>query len=338
MLSHGAAAASAVGKNEDRWTALEDAAETRGWSGYAIFDGHGGASAAVGCADDTNGLLPKLAKVGSKIDQNALQDIFWEMDAALGPQIAANSKEGQRAARAIKGAAPPEEEVKNPQASVAGGAGSTRKNGGTTASVLIVGERDQSGTRPCVLSWVGDSTAICVDMTAAPKSDKLIIAETDSHLPSRSDEAERLKLMVDTYRKINSQLKDAGRNRARESNAEILNEDETVQPVNAGSNQAHEPKTDITRTMVSDALDVLANRSPPEQKKEFTELFLRACERETLINLSLPQGSKVTPPPLPTLHAARLQASDHARAPRVQDWPIAITHLPAADMDSNGPC
>ena len=100
-------------------------------------------------------LCPSILASARPVSTESVEEAFWSADAALREQ-------GQFA--------------------------------GTTATVLCVG-RTVGGGFSCLLSWVGDSTAIVIDMLA-PRATKSVVrsASTTDHNASNASESRRLRV------------------------------------------------------------------------------------------------------------------------------------------------
>ena len=100
-------------------------------------------------------LCPSILASARPVSTESVEEAFWSADAAL-------CEQGQFA--------------------------------GTTATVLCVG-RTVGGGFSCLLSWVGDSTAIVIDMLA-PRATKSVVrsASTTDHNASNASESRRLRV------------------------------------------------------------------------------------------------------------------------------------------------
>ena len=140
-------------------------------SGYAVFDGHGGFGCSKACAEPEVGMLARLLTGVSKLPTpTQIEDVFWRLDAEVGAELAAIGGHGRDQ----------------------GGA-----HAGTTACVLLVeqlGSGSSVGGMACTLAWVGDSTAIAVDMTAADAPP--LAWATSNHSACDAAEAARLGQLV----------------------------------------------------------------------------------------------------------------------------------------------
>lgn len=122
-----------------------------GTSLFAIYDGHGGKQAAEHCREK---LSPALIALAPDFEEAAIADAFWAADASLGKDNVLD---------------------------------------GTTATVLLVSHGGGGGTTSnarCVLAWVGDSSALVVDMLA-PGLHKAAVSHVtlDHHVKSPSEVA-----------------------------------------------------------------------------------------------------------------------------------------------------
>jgi len=122
-----------------------------GTSLFAIYDGHGGKQAAEHCREK---LSPALIALAPDFEEAAIADAFWAADASLGKDNVLD---------------------------------------GTTATVLLVshgGDGSATSKARCVLAWVGDSSALVVDMLA-PGHHKAAVSHTtsDHHVKSPSEVA-----------------------------------------------------------------------------------------------------------------------------------------------------
>jgi len=316
-MMYGVAKKAVPDKDEDRFAV--QTVDTV--SGYAVYDGHGGASTAEFLADPALGVLPRVLKTSDPLSVTNIEDVFWEIDATVGPKLAASVTEAKAASKATIGNG----NAKKPRArraSVSMNADSDAsvsngkvKNSGSTATVLLVDAREQEAV--CLLSWVGDSAAIVVDMSN-PKV--LITQETDAHVPTRTDEGERLKLYHELYRRLTTNASTRPKHR-RASNAEVFDEaelheliaqscivqdldkegeaqDVEVRAPDVAGDQPGKgsPEKNLTTSFseeaVADVLDVIGRHLSLEDKKECIASFIRAVERDALIGKWLPKGSK----------------------------------------------
>jgi len=103
---------------------------------YGVFDGHGGKHCSQGIANVSGGLsgvLPMILTDGRAAlpEDEVIADAFWTADAQLGAWMLGQPD---------------------------------KSHAGSTATVLFVAEGATSAERSCLLAWVGDSTAVAVDM------------------------------------------------------------------------------------------------------------------------------------------------------------------------------
>ena len=140
------------------------------FAAFAVFDGHTGKRTAQSCAEL---LLPRILGSHSPRDPAIVTDAFWSIDQEIG-------------ARVLPGVGPTPD--------------------GSTATVLVVEKREDSSLA-CLLSWVGDSTALIVDM----RSGKLLGA-TINHAPGLAREQQSLRRMQAVRQCVdlgNTSVKDA---------------------------------------------------------------------------------------------------------------------------------
>ena len=119
------------------------------------------------CSHCAGKLAPFVQSLGVAAKDDAVQDAFWSADAELG--------------------------------------GEEGKNDGSTATILVVDDRDAEGTSGLLgmLAWVGDSQGVVVDLakssaTGAP----VIVAETTRHVATDDDEQKRLQQTWQVSRKL----------------------------------------------------------------------------------------------------------------------------------------
>ena len=176
-------------KAEDVWAIRCDDSSCR--VHFGVFDSHGGKEAGKKAAETLSNNLISLngATVGhDAFPMTAVHDQFWDLDRSLGEQGIMS---------------------------------------GTTASVLLVStkaqegsntERSRNGTATpalptlcCTLLWVGDSTALCVDMTSGRPAP--IVRSSTDHVPTNPKEEERCSVEWQVRRLIraaaNSKLAEA---------------------------------------------------------------------------------------------------------------------------------
>ena len=142
-------------KAEDFW----DVTNGKKMSIAAVFDGHGGKMAAQRCKNELVPTLIARTSWAGLGDSSLFADAFWDMDQRVG----------------------------------GGGI-----NDGTTATVLLVSpQKVGNATKKleCLLAWVGDSTALRVDMTADTAAGAHVPGSTTAtHSLSNTSEVRRLKL------------------------------------------------------------------------------------------------------------------------------------------------
>ena len=126
--------------------------QLHGLTAFGVFDGHGGKQSAQHCADT---LLQDLLASGMPTSE-AMAEAFWHADEVLGKRGVTD---------------------------------------GTTATVLVVQQSpspsDGEVALECLLGWVGDSRAVCVDISAGTMS-----LATQFHNPKTKDEVASLGRMA----------------------------------------------------------------------------------------------------------------------------------------------
>jgi len=108
------------------------------------------------------GIVDRLLASADPQDSEAIEEAFWDTDISLGLQGVV---------------------------------------AGSTASVLLVKEDEETGRLLCTLAWVGDSTAVCVDMMS-PKAAEPMLSATTAHLPSLASEVERMETQWAVRKKV----------------------------------------------------------------------------------------------------------------------------------------
>ena len=154
-------------------------------SAFAVFDGHGGKDFARAAAASDGMLSRFLAQGGTtpaQLSDTAVQDTFWEVDAAIGEELAERGL-----------------------------------HGGAVCGVLLV---DHAESYACTLAWVGDSTAIVVDMRAKAEYDSggflncgrnALLDATENHSACVAEEKATVERMAAVCKQIRKGAKEAAR-------------------------------------------------------------------------------------------------------------------------------
>jgi serine/threonine protein phosphatase PrpC len=228
-------------KGEDAPAAIPSDGTTVG--AYAIFDGHGGRdfSHTLGGLDNgpDHSMLPKLLEAGGNglPSQEQIEEVFWQMDEKLGAMLASRA---------------------NPI------------HNGSTAQVLLV-QPDASGAMQCVQAWVGDSTALTIDMKRG-----VIIDSTFNHNPGEGDESERLLHMAAVNKACRKILKAEAKERGEAPKEEEDDDD-------AGKEAIPSPEL---------ILRVLNELGHSDRSEAHIAALRKAFEREKLILKHVPSGGK----------------------------------------------
>ena len=264
-------------KGEDRYSSL---LKDRLY-GFGLFDGHGGPDCAKHCAStEAEGILPQVLSGSHLPTHETIADAFWTADAVCGPVMAARGKKeglkkgghaGSTATILLVEALPGKKEQ---AADATADATSPNKKG-----------KQKSGGFKCLFAWVGDSTALAVNM-----SNGQICSQTINHTPDQPIEAANLKLMS----AAGKQLKKVAARGRRPS--VMIREAEAAAVANGGVAADEEEEEEeeveeeaVTLAHVGAALKragVVPSDTCPQ------ELLLRAFEREQLIFKSIPKGRK----------------------------------------------
>jgi serine/threonine protein phosphatase PrpC len=236
-------------KDEDRSAVLlRDGGRA---SAFAVFDGHSGKNSATLCGRI---VCQRLLDAKDPFDGKTVEDIFWEVDEEIGCGKAWTSKENQT----YLDANPPKPEDRYSYALPPPGGcpqGSGPVLDGATAQVLLLDSLDSaasSGSLRGMFAWLGDSTAVVVDMAT-----KQPIYDTPNHMPARETERANLEL----YTKIRAKVEDQ----------------------NCFNTHHHETSAE----QVGAAFKALAI----EPKEGEVELITRALARGVLIAKTLPQNA-----------------------------------------------
>ncbi|KAL1518842.1 hypothetical protein AB1Y20_003119 [Prymnesium parvum] len=279
-------------------------------SGFAVFDGHGGGGCSMGCASPENGMLVRLLKGKDTMptDQK-IEEMFWQMDAELGQSLAAIGGHGREKGGAHAGATACVLLVESLKR-VTRWSSSSQRNSPPDA------ESDSSNCRgmACVLAWVGDSTAVTVDMT---KETNPLIWASENHSASSNSEQTRLtqlhavaKALGKPYdSKSARKEKKQVRKGAAYTSAEMTS---STSPEKASSPEILESKISIScgnsLPPSDEGEDASEARIKPPSKADISaaikregiilsdgitvDLCARAFEREALINTTIPKGGK----------------------------------------------
>lgn len=223
---------------------------------FAVFDSHGGKDAGALCKSELTGQLLSLAASDAKghdaFPERDIVDAFWSMDHRLG----------------------------------ASGIFS-----GTTASALLVSSHDNADSLYCTLAWVGDSTALTIDMTSpvcAPPPQQ----RTSNHTPANPAEAKRCITEWEVRREVQS-LRDAKRHEASdEEEADVAltpplsAENESFVLLKNHSPSFYAKARAPTREEIMAAIEAAGLEASDEER----ELLLRALLREK--RLEAPERKK----------------------------------------------
>ena len=246
-LAHGLAQAN-TRKGEDA-IAVALASEITACSGWAVFDGHGGREFAHTIAHDMshgidNGpdfnLLAQLCAMDDcgLPSEEAIKDAFWSADIELGRFLASRLPS---------------------------------KHGGCTAQLLLV--RPLSDRIECSQAWVGDSTALTVDMKTGS-----IVYSTLNHNPGEGDESEQLLDMAEVSRACRKHLKAEAKDGRGDDD-----------------NEGDDDREDSAKEAVPSAeliKRVLDGMGHPDTSEAHVAFLHRVFEREKLILKYLPSGGK----------------------------------------------
>ena len=135
---------------------------------FGVFDGHTGKQASAICQSTVCQRLLTDSR-GPPLPTSAIEDVFWAVDLEIGQR---DLIDGTTATVLFVESSPPEE-AETPL---------------REASSAPLREAPESGLR-CVLAWVGDSTAVALDMRAAHG---VPLAATRDHNPDSAEEQARM--------------------------------------------------------------------------------------------------------------------------------------------------
>ena len=138
---------------------------------FGVFDGHTGKQASAICQSTVCQRLLTDSR-GPPLPTAAIEDVFWAVDLEIGQR---DLIDGTTATILWVESSPPEE-AETPL---------------REASSAPLREAPESGLR-CVLAWVGDSTAVALDMRAAHG---VPLAATRDHNPDSAEEQARMNRM-----------------------------------------------------------------------------------------------------------------------------------------------
>jgi serine/threonine protein phosphatase PrpC len=286
-------------KGEDYWT-VQSAGSIMA---YAVFDGHGGKHCAQFCASEgPEGVLPRLLQKGTLPTSTEIEDVFWQVDAECGPEMAERGGHGRSG----------------------GGA-----HAGSTSNVLFVealpskpskaSSQAPATPRPggykCIWAWTGDSTGITVDMA----SGKLGPC-TPNHVPENPVEFANLRLMETVGKALlkgkgKDKDKDKGEKKDKKSTKKKGGDDDVGVDISAPSEAEmaaaasgapvataaaaapaaaadEDDETDDSPISLSDVLAAIKATGVKPTPTCSAPLLLRALERERLIARSIPKGRK----------------------------------------------
>lgn len=225
--------------------------------GFAVYDGHGGPEVAATLADPTIGMLPKILAADTPLAASNIEDVFWSFDAEVGKEHAL--REG-------------------------GGKKGRGLHDGSTVSVLLVDS--STPTQPTLnFAWVGDSTAVCVDMSTGEQ-----VYATANHSACVKSEADRVTFLMD----LNAACRKARKKEEKEARkaaeaGEAADGDAEAAPADDGDDKddkvSEEP---YTRDEIVGALRAMGVTASDAE----VSLLDRAFRREKLILECIPKGGK----------------------------------------------
>ena len=235
-------------KGEDAWCVVSP--QSGGQPGaWAIFDGHGGREFAHVIAYDTTGgvdhgpdhyMLPKLLAAGSGglPSEKDFEDIFWQSDEDLGKMLASLDRP---------------------------------RHNGCTAQILVAKASADGGVE-CIQAWVGDSTAVRVDMKGGQ-----VVDATFNHNPGEGNESAVLEHMAAVSKACRKRLK-------RDSNQGGEDEEEEGE-ARVDSAREQVPSVELIK-------EVLHEMKHPDTSEAHIAFLHKVFKREKLILRYLPSGGK----------------------------------------------
>lgn len=208
-------------KGEDFFASVLSDASGRGF--FGVFDSHGGRDAGQLCSQELPDHLLNLEHQHvcghDAYPDEAIADAFWKMDHRLGvAQILSGSTATVLLVSTASGKSNAATEVAT-NGDKASESASLKISKAKVGAPWLVHDADTgsssncapqpdaepasaaASTLCCTLAWVGDSTAICVDMVSEDRTP--IQLHTNDHSPTSSDEAARCELEWKVRREAN---------------------------------------------------------------------------------------------------------------------------------------
>lgn len=233
---------------------------------YAIFDGHGGKLFSHTCGrteehgPDYNMLKRLLAAGGARSlpSDEVVRRLFWSQDEDVGTLLASR-----------------------------GEAQGGPNTGGSTAQVLMLLPQPGVGVQ-CLQAWVGDSTALTVDMRSGG-----IVHATLDHTPYQQSEYDALMLMAAVCKACRKKIKKA-RKKDREATAATAEDADAADNSDDdddGTGAAEDAEDDVlpTTEMIGQVLSELKHT---DGTGAHIERLLQALAREKLIGRYLKSSGK----------------------------------------------
>lgn len=154
-------------------------------------------------------------------------------------------------------------------------------NDGTTATVLLVAPGDAGLS--CVLAWVGDSTAVAVDMLSEGGAKRAVLHQTADHKPSNKDEVVRLQQEWDMREQLLRSRStdvlrqtDRGTDRGTDASApDLSRQNESVPDLSSPSRVSPSPTGGGNPTRKS-------KRGTSTRKSDFSDAAIAAAQRVSL--------------------------------------------------------
>ena len=261
-----------------------------GTSAFGLFDGHGGKYCANICAELAGqGLLPRLLEL-NPASKEAIVDTFWAADAEIGRTLCSQGHEKAGSTATVL--------LVRSQ----GGETGAAVNAATPGSSGMFGGAGAGGALECTLAWVGDSTALAVDMSSGKR-----VLKSYNHSASKADEAAQLKRLGEVDKAI-------GRIRGRRKSMVTAMDDEEVDD---------DPRQSEGGISASEVAAAMKEVNPDEEPSAAdVALCHRALNRERHVRRLLPKGARKRR----TAHVQRRPAKKDANQP----WVVATDPDPYA--------